>query len=83
MEPDNLVSINAASGTAIGGSKRSRKKHKSETASESTQPKKRMKGKGKVGKLEGLMLLPMDVLFEVCLHMPSPIRRQLLTVNIC
>jgi hypothetical protein len=73
MEADGMP-LNAPSGSVAEESKRPRKKHKSETidaafATVKTQPKKRVKGKGKVGKLEGLMLLPMDVLFEVGLHL--------------
>ena len=48
----------------------SRKKRKSEVTSDApniggAHPKTRAKGKSKAGQLEGLMSVPMDVLFEV------------------
>jgi hypothetical protein len=68
METD-AITLTASSGSVVNGSKRARKKLKSDTNTTSTAvkalAKKRTKGKGKAGKLEGLMLLPMDVLFEV------------------
>jgi hypothetical protein len=79
MEADLTLS-NTASGNAAESSKKQRKKRKSETTTImiEVQAKKRAKGKGKAGKLEGLMLLPMDVLFEVRLQLLSCPRQQLL-----
>ena len=69
MQTDNIIaaeSFNSHNEYAKG----SRKKRKSdlfETQGTKQVQKARMKGKGKgkVGQLEGLMSIPMDVLFEV------------------
>lgn len=53
---------------AADESKKIRTKRKSDVIyTEGDQPRKRTKGKGKgkVGRLEGLMSVPMDILFEV------------------
>jgi hypothetical protein len=86
MDTDSIVS-NVSSGHTGEGSKRSKKKRKMEStvsanAAIKVQPKKRAKGKGKAGKLAGLMLLPMDVLFEVRLQLPSCVGRQRLSKNV-
>jgi hypothetical protein len=69
----DIVPPNAAPSSTAGGSKRTKKRRKADaTESASTsvksEPKKRAKGKGRAGKLEGLMLLPLDILFEARLH---------------
>ncbi|KIM88893.1 hypothetical protein PILCRDRAFT_813893 [Piloderma croceum F 1598] len=73
MDPDSIL-LNVASGHTAEDSRRLKKKRKMEStvsanAAIKVQPKKRAKGKGKAGKLEGLMLLPMDVLFEIFGHL--------------
>src|ERR1700736_2608830 len=76
MNPDNALNAIASDGPnyAIDVIKKpSRKKRKADSEvtcgtkgdHDSTQPKKKTKGKAKAGQLEGLMSLPMDVLFEV------------------
>lgn len=53
--------------STVSGKKRSRKNALTDQTPSSTTawPRKRIKGKGKTGALEGLLSMPMDVLFEV------------------
>jgi hypothetical protein len=78
---------NVASSHTAEGSRRLKKKRKMEStvsanAAIKVQPKKRAKGKGKAGKLEGLMLLPMDVLFEVRLQLPPCVGQRRLSKTV-
>jgi hypothetical protein len=68
----DVVASNYANATHDPVTKPSQKKHKSEVTSDTTfitgattEQKRRAKGKPKVGQLEGLLSVPMDVLFEV------------------
>jgi hypothetical protein len=74
MAPDSGLNARASNtATSVNDTiiKPSRKKRKSEVTSATTKDAqaKKTKGKAKVGQLEGLMSLPMDVLFEVLCYL--------------
>jgi len=73
MAPDSGLNARASNtATSVNDTiiKPSRKKRKSEVTSATTKDAQaKTKGKAKVGQLEGLMSLPMDVLFEVLCYL--------------
>ena len=61
------------SSNIVNANMKSRKKRKADVTKDVAHsdllPKKRTKGKAKAGQLEGLMALPMDILFEVIYYL--------------
>jgi hypothetical protein len=74
MESSNIIEVGSTN-TVTVDAKDSRKKRKvdAKTTAGKAQQKKRTKGKAKAGRLEGLISVPMDVLFEV-FYYPLPFR---------